>query len=169
MGAILKEYRYTPAKIERGYSGKSLYINVSDLCIEEKEVTDFMKEKFTGGKGFDLWYLWNAVTPQTRWDSPENEIVISVGPLGGITQYSGTGKSLVCAISPLTDIPIDSNAGGYFGPLLKFSGWDAFELQGKADKELLIFIDGNNGRIEIEEAEEYPDDAHLLAEELTRM
>ncbi len=27
-----------------------------------------MKEKFVGGKGFDLWYLWNAVTPETRWD-----------------------------------------------------------------------------------------------------
>ena len=168
MGTIIKEYNYTPAKIERGYSGKSLYINVSDLRIEEKVITDFMKEKFTGGKGFDLWYLWNAVTPETRWDSPENEIVMSAGPMGGITQYSGTGKSLVAAISPLTGIPIDSNAGGYFGPLLKFSGWDAFELQGKSDKDILIFIDGNNGLIQIEEAEEYPEDSHLLAEELTR-
>ena len=72
------------------------------------------------------------------------------------------------SISPLTDIPIDSNVGGYFGPLLKFSGWDAFELQGKSEKEILIFIDGNNGRIQIEEAEEYPEDTHLLAEELTK-
>ncbi len=168
MGTILKDYSYSPAKIHRGYSGKSLYINVSDLRIEQKEITDFLKEKFTGGKGFDLWYLWHAVTPETRWDSPENEIVMSVGPLGGITQYSGTGKTLVCSISPLTGIPIDSNVGGYFGPLLKFSGWDAFELQGKSDKEILIFIDGNNGRIQIEDAAEYPEDSHLLAEALTR-
>ncbi|MCZ2145764.1 MAG: hypothetical protein LC103_07005, partial [Anaerolineales bacterium] len=167
MGKILKQIRYTPAKIERGYSNKSLYINVGDLRIEEKEVTDFMKEKFVGGKGFDLWYLWNAVPPETRWDSPENEIVMSVGPLGGITQYSGAGKTLVCAISPLTGIPIDSNAGGYFGPLLKFAGWDALELQGKAEKDLIIFIDGNEGLISIEEGEEYPEDSHQLAEELT--
>ena len=72
MGTILKDYSYTPAKIHRGYSGKSLYINLSDLRIEQKEITEFMKEKFTGGKGFDLWYLWHAVTPETRWDSPEN-------------------------------------------------------------------------------------------------
>ena len=156
MGKILKQIKYTPAKIHRGYSNKSLYINVGDLRVEEKEVTEFMKEKFVGGKGFDLWYLWHAVTPETRWDSPENEIVMSVGPLGGITQYSGTGKTLVCAISPLTGIPIDSNTGGYFGPLLKFSGWDALELQGKAEKDLIIFIDGNEGLISIEEGEEYP-------------
>jgi len=167
MGRILKEYNYTPAKIHRGYAGKSLYINVGDLRIEEKEVTEFMKEKFVGGKGFDLWYLWQAVTSQTRWDSPENEIVISSGPLGGITQYSGTGKSLVCAISPLTDIPIDSNAGGYFGPLLKFAGWDALEVQGKAEKDVLVFIDGNKGYICIEDAQDLPEDTHLLGEELT--
>ncbi len=167
MGKILKTYHYELGKIERGYSGRSLYINVSDLSIQEKVVTDFMKEKFIGGKGFDLWYLWHAVTPETRWDSPENEIVFSVGPLGGITQYAGTGKTLVCSISPLTDIPIDSNAGGYFGPLLKFSGWDALEVQGKAEKDLIVFIDGNEGIIQFEEGEEYPEDSHLLAEELT--
>ncbi|MGI6258578.1 MAG: aldehyde ferredoxin oxidoreductase family protein [Anaerolineaceae bacterium] len=167
MGKILKTYHYELGKIERGYSGRSLYINVSDLSIQEKIVTEFMKEKFIGGKGFDLWYLWHAVTPETRWDSPENEIVFSVGPLGGITQYAGTGKTLVCSISPLTDIPIDSNAGGYFGPLLKFSGWDALEIQGKAEKDLIVFIDGNEGIIQFEEGEEYPEDSHLLAEELT--
>ena len=167
MGKILKTYHYELGKIERGYSGRSLYINVSDLSIQEKVVTDFMKEKFIGGKGFDLWYLWHAVTPETRWDSPENEIVFSVGPLGGITQYAGTGKTLVCSISPLTDIPIDSNAGGYFGPLLKFSGWDALEVQGKAETDLIVFIDGNEGIIQFEEGEEYSEDSHLLAEELT--
>ncbi|MFZ3069851.1 MAG: aldehyde ferredoxin oxidoreductase C-terminal domain-containing protein [Anaerolineaceae bacterium] len=167
MGTVLKTYNYTPARIDKGYSGKSLYINVDDLRVEERGVTEFMKDKFVGGKGFDLWYLWNAVTPKTHWDSPENEIVMSVGPLGGITQYSGTGKTLVCAISTLTDIPIDSNVGGYFGPLLKFSGWDALELQGKAEKDILIFIDGNKGFISIEEAGELPEDSHLLADELT--
>ena len=167
MGTLLKEYHYIPAQIERGYSGKSLYIHVGTLQIEEKTITPLMKEKFVGGKGFDLWYLWNAVTPRTQWDSPENEIVMSVGPLGGITQYAGSGKTLVCAISPLTGIPIDSNVGGYFGPLLKFSGWDALELQGKSDQELFVFIDGNKGYLSIESAEDLPLDSHELAEELT--
>ena len=167
METTLKEYTYTPAKLHRGYANKSLYINVGDLSVIEKEVTEFMKEKFVGGKGFDLWYLWNAVTPETKWDSPENEIVMSAGPLGALTQYSGTGKTLVAAISPMTGIPIDSNAGGYFGPLLKLSGWDALELQGKAEKDVVIFIDGNKGVIRFEEGEEYPEDTHLLAEALT--
>lgn len=169
MSKVLKGYDYTPPQLDKGYSGKSLYINVGDLHIEEKEVTQFMKDKFVGGKGFCLWHLWNAITPETRWDSPENEIVMSVGPIGGITQYPGAGKTLVCAISTLTDIPIDSNVGGYFGPLLMFSGWDALELQGKADQDVLIFIDGNIGHVSIEEALDLPEDSHLLAEKLTEM
>lgn len=168
MGRILKSYEYEPGKIFRGYTGKSLYINVGDLRIEEKEVTQLMKDKFIGGKGFDLYYLWKAVKPETQWNDPENEIVMSCGPLGGITQYSGTGKTLVAAISPMTDIPVDSNAGGYFGPLLKFSGWDALELQGKAEEEIVVFIDGNKGLIQIETAEGLAEDSHILAEELTR-
>jgi aldehyde:ferredoxin oxidoreductase len=147
MRTVLKSYDYQLGKLDKGYNNRSLYINVGDLRIEEKEVTQFMKDKFIGGKGFDLWYLWHAVTPQTRWDSPENEIVMSAGPIGGITQYPGTGKTLLTSISTLTDIPIDCNVGGYFGPLLKFSGWDALELQGKAEKDLIIVIDGNKGHI----------------------
>jgi aldehyde:ferredoxin oxidoreductase len=33
---------------------------------------------------------------------------------------------------------IDSNGGGYFGPYLKFAGWDALEIQGKAEEDVII-------------------------------
>ncbi len=166
---LLKEYKYKLAPIEKGYNNRTLYINLSDNTIKEKPVTAQMKEKFIGGKGFGLRLLWDATKPNTKWNDPENEIVISPGPIAGITQYSGTGKSLVVAISPQTDIVIDSNVGGYFGPYMKFSGFDSIELQGKAKKDVIILIDGVNGRITIEEASEESIDSHILAEELTEM
>lgn len=163
---LIAEYKYTPAKLEKGYANKSLYINLSDNKIAEKPVTEMMKEKFIGGRGFGLWYLWNAVTPETKWDDPENEIIISPGPVGGITQYPGAGKSLVVSLSPTTGTVIDSNVGGYFGPLLKFSGWDALEVQGKAEKDVVIYINGNEGIVRIVEAPVEAVDSHLLAEQL---
>lgn len=166
---IIKEYKYTPGKIERGYNNRSLYINVGTGNIVEKPVTDFMKEKFIGGKGFGLWYLWNAVTPNTKWNDPENEIIISSGPIGGITQYPGAGKSLVVSLSPATGIPIDSNVGGFFGPYFKFSGFDALEIQGKSDKDVYIFIDGNQGVVRIMDYDLDEKDSHLLSEKLTDM
>ncbi len=165
----LARYDYKPASIERGYSGKTLYINISDQTIKSKDVTDQMKDIFIGGKGFGLWYLWNAVQPETKWNDPENEIVISSGPVGGITQYPGSGKSLVVTLSPLTNSVMDSNVGGFFGPYLKFSGWDALEIQGKAEKDIVILIDGDKGTVTIEEIDFQPGASHLISEQLTEM
>jgi aldehyde:ferredoxin oxidoreductase len=166
---LLAEVSFTPSLPQRGYNDRSLYVNLARLEVAERPVTQQMKDIFIGGRGFGLWLLWQAVTPRTRWHDPENEIVISPGPVSGITQYPGSGKSLVVSLSPQTDIPIDSNVGGYFGPLLKFSGFDCLELQGKAEKDIILFIDGQKGIIRIEEAPLEPLDSHVLAEILTRM
>ncbi|MHA1674730.1 MAG: aldehyde ferredoxin oxidoreductase N-terminal domain-containing protein, partial [Promethearchaeota archaeon] len=149
---LLTEWTYDLGTIERGYNNRTLYINISENTVQSKPVTEEMKEKFIGGKGFGLYHLWKGVKSTTKWNDPENEIIIATGPIGGNTQYPGSGKSLVVSISPMTDIVIDSNVGGYFGPYLKFSGWDALEIQGKATKDVIIFIDGNKGLVQIEEA-----------------
>ncbi len=166
---ILKLWEYNWVPLDKGYTDKVLYINLSKNEVKDKDVPEQVKEKFIGGKGYGLRLLWDATTPTTRWDDPENEINISSGPIGGITQYSGTGKSICVSISPQTDIPIDSNVGGHFGPFLKFAGFDAIEIQGKAEKDVMIFIDGVNHKVEIFEAPEEPIDSHVLAETLHEM
>ena len=162
-----QDYAWTP--LSKGYTDKVLYINVGTTVIKVKDVPPVMKEKFIGGKGYGLRLLWDATKPDTKWDDPENEIIISSGPIGGITQYSGTGKSLVVTLSPQTDSVMDSNVGGFFGPFLKFSGFDAIEIQGKAEKDVIVFIDGINHRVEIFEAPAEAIDSHLLAEQLTEI
>ena len=160
---ILSEFTYDVPAIQRGYAGQTLYVNVSDGTIRAKPVTKDMKATFTGGRGFDLWLLWHGVNDDTRWDSPENEIVISSGPCGGITQYPGSGKSIAATISPLTDIVIDSNAGGHFGPYLKFGGWDAIEVQGKAKVDVFVYVDAPAGKVQLLEASsDCPSDTHML-------
>jgi aldehyde:ferredoxin oxidoreductase len=166
---LLRLWDYTWTPLNKGYTDKILYINVGNQDIKEKDVPPVMKEKFIGGKGYGLRLLWDATRPDTKWDDPENEIIISSGPIGGITQYSGTGKSLVVSISPQTDSVMDSNVGGFFGPFLKFSGFDALELQGKAKNDVVVFIDGINHRVEIFEAPGEAVDSHVLAEQLTEM
>ena len=164
---LLHSFSYKWAPIDKGYNNRTLYVNVGSGEMKEKPVSRAMKEKFTGGKGFGLRLLWDGTHPNTRWNDPENEIVISMGPICGITQYSGTGKSLVVTISPQTDIVIDSNVGGYFGPFLKFAGFDSLELQGKSEKDVIVLVDETRECVEIYEAGEEAADSHLLAEYLT--
>ncbi len=166
---VLAEYTYELRPVERGYANRTLYINLDDYTIQEKPVTQQMKDLFTGGRGFALWLLWNAVKDDTKWDDPENEIVIANGPISGNTAYPGSGKSTVVFISPLTKQVVDSNVGGYFGPYLKFSGFDAIEIQGKAKEDVIIFIDGDNGKVTIEAAPLEALDTYELKEQLAEM
>ncbi len=166
---LLTEWNYEWTPLHRGYTDKVLHIDVSSSNVTEKAVPAPMKEKFIGGKGYGLRLLWDATKPETKWNDPENEIVISSGPIGGITQYSGSGKSIVVTISPQTESIMDSNVGGFFGPFLKFSGFDAIELQGKAKNDVIIYIDGVNHKVEIFEAPNEPVDSHVLTETLTEM
>jgi len=166
---VVTKYSYKKGKVEKGFANRTLYINLSTNEIKEKKVTEDMKKKFTGGRGFGLKLLWDSIKPSTRWDSVENELIITTGPLCGITQYPGTGKSLCLTISPSTNIICDSNVGGFFGPYLKFAGFDAIEIQGKAKHDVVIFVDGEKGEITVETAPLEETNSHLLAEQLTHM
>jgi len=164
---VIAEMPYEPKKAERGYTGATLYVNIGTGEIESRPVTDRMKQIFIGGRGFGLWRLWNAVTGKTKWNDPENEIVIGSGPIGGITAYAGTGKSLVVSLSPTTDCVTDCNVGGYFGPYLKFAGWDALEVQGKADKDVIVLVDAGREVVQLLESSEKDVNTHVLSDRLT--
>jgi aldehyde:ferredoxin oxidoreductase len=164
----LAQFTYDLKKVEKGYNNRTLYVNLSRMEIASKPVSEDMKEIFVGGRGFDLWLLWNALPKDhvTRWDDEENELCISCGPLGGTPVFPGSGKSIAISISPLTESVVDSNVGGYFGAFLKFAGWDAVEVQGRAARDVVIFVDGDLGVVEIDHGSDLPSDTHLLVEVL---
>jgi hypothetical protein len=60
---LLAEFTYILRPVERGYANRTLYINLDTNTIEEKPVTQQMKDLFTGGRGFGLKLLWDAVKP----------------------------------------------------------------------------------------------------------
>ena len=163
----VKNLAYERPEISKGYTDHSLHINVSSNEIEIKPVDEKVKKKFIGGKGYDLWYMWQSVNGNMKWQDPENSLCIASGPLGGTPGYPGGGKSIVTTISPITGIPIDSNVGGYFGPYKKFSGFDVLELTGNADKEVVILIDGIESVIKIYEVTGLTDDSYELSMALT--
>ena len=163
----IKTFDYDSPAIEKGYANQTLCVDISNADISIKPVTEKMKEVFIGGKGFDLWLLWNAVESTTKWNDPENTICIASGPMGGTPIYPGSGKSIVTTISPLTGSVIDSNVGGYFGPYLKFSGFDALEVKGKTSQNVIVFIDGIDEKIQIFETLGLPDESYDLSAILT--
>jgi len=166
---VLARFDFEPVRLERGYANRCLRIDLTKGSFEIRPVTQQMKDLWVGGKGFDLWLMFQEISKTTRWDSPENPICMSSGPLGGTLSFPGSGKTLVTAVSPLTHSIMDCNVGGYFGPYLKFAGFDALVLTGKAKADVIVFIDAVERRVTIEEAPLESVDSHLAAEEFTEM
>jgi len=166
---VLAEFSFKPVPLEQGYTNQTLHVDVSKKTFEIRPVSEQMKKLWIGGKGFDLWLLLQEINKDTKWDSPENSMCMSSGPLGGTASFPGAGKTLVTTISPATQSIMDSNVGGYFGPYLKFAGFDALVLTGKATEDVIIVIDAPAGKMTIEKAPAESLDAHLISEELTEM
>ncbi|NIM13716.1 MAG: hypothetical protein GTO45_16705 [Candidatus Aminicenantes bacterium] len=166
---VLCKFAFEIKELHRGYSDRVLRIDLDKNEVTILPVTQQMKDLWTGGKGFDLWLMFREINKDTKWDSHENPLCFSSGPLGGTTSFPGSGKTIVTSISPLTHSVIDCNVGGFFGPFLKFAGFDALVLVGKAREETIIFIDAVDKKITIEKAPEESIDSHVLVEELTEM
>ncbi len=166
---VLASFDFPPGRVERGYAGRTLHVDLSANRIESKPVTPYMKDVFTGGKGFDLYLMWHSIPGPIAWDDPRNGLYFSAGPLGGTPYFSGSGKCLVTGISPTTGSVMDSNVGGHFGPLLKFAGFDALEVRGKAEEFAILFIDGDEHRVTIETAPHEALNSYDVAKQLHEM
>jgi aldehyde:ferredoxin oxidoreductase len=167
--ALKASMTYQRPQIDKGYANQTLHVDLSTGEMVIKPVDERMKRVFIGGKGFDLWLMWQLVHENTRWNDPENPICISSGPMGGTPGYPGSGKSIVTAISPTTGSVMDSNVGGYFGPYLKFSGFDAITVNGKTEENTVLYLDGIEEKIELQRFDTLPDDAYALSLQLTEL
>jgi len=152
---ILRQIMYKPARVVGGYTGQILGIDLGTQEITIQELSPDFKYKYIGGRGYALKMIWDGTTRETRYDSPENIIVMASGPLGNEPGFPGTGKFIVGTISPLTDTFIDSNVGGHFGPLLKMAGFEALAVSGISNEDVIILVDGDAQTISISAAPAY--------------
>ncbi len=166
---VLAEMAYEPTPLRHGYTDKVLRIDIGSKTFDIRPISSQMKELWVGGKGYDLWLMFQEISKNTKWDDPDNVICMSSGPLGGVASFPGSGKTICTTISPATESIMDSNVGGYFGPYMKFAGFDAMVLTGKADDDVIVLIDVPKKKITIEKAPEESPDAHVMCEELTEM
>jgi aldehyde:ferredoxin oxidoreductase len=123
-----------------GYRGMGLEIDLSRLSVKKFPLEKDLAEAYMGGKGFGAKYLSDHLPSKCHPLSPENMLVFATGPLTG-TLAPSTGRFEVCTKSPLTGLWLDSNCGGFFGPELKFAGYDLIVIKGAAEKPVMLVID----------------------------
>lgn len=130
-----------------GYRGKYLDVDLTNHVIKQYPLDEDLAANFMGGKGFGAKTLFDQLPPNCPPLSPENILVFATGPLTG-TMAPSSGRFEVCTKSPATGLWLDTNTGGYFGPELKYAGFDMLIIRGKADKPVYLVIDNAHVRLE---------------------
>lgn len=123
-----------------GYMGKILFVDLSTGGIDVETPDETMYRDFLGGYGVGAKILYDRMRPGVDPLGPENILGFVTGPLTGTPAIIGS-RFTVVGKSPLTDTWGDANAGGYFGPYLKFSGYDAIFFSGISEKPVYLFVD----------------------------
>ena len=122
-----------------GYNGKILHVNLTTSETRVEEPNDQWYRTYMGGSAFASYYLLKMVKPGIDPLSPDNVLVLSTSVICG-APISGYNRFTAAAKSPLTHCFGESEAGGYFGPELKFAGYDAIVIRGKAEKPVYLSI-----------------------------
>lgn len=123
----------------RAYAGKILRVDLSRGRIVVDPLDRDLARRYIGGRGFNMKLLYDEITPGLDPLSPANPLSFGVGPLNG-TLFPGAARFNVSAKSPQTGILGDSNAGGFFGPEMKFAGYDQIVIEGAAERPAYLLI-----------------------------
>jgi aldehyde:ferredoxin oxidoreductase len=94
---------------------------------------------YVGGSGLAARYVYDMVDGDTDPLGPDNPLLFMTGPLVG-TMMLSAGRCSVSALSPLTRIWGESNTGGFFGPELRFAGYDGIIITGQSDEPVWLSI-----------------------------
>lgn len=129
-----------------GYAGAILRIDLTKGNVKKQPLDRDMVKKFVGGRGINSKILYDETKPGMDPLGPGNPLIFGTGPLNG-TLSPSSGRWTVTSKSPLTGILGDANAGGNFGPELKFAGYDQVVVKGRAEKPVYIFIDDDEVQI----------------------
>jgi aldehyde:ferredoxin oxidoreductase len=124
-----------------GYTGKVLRVNLTDQTAKEEDLSVDMAKNFIGGAGFGIKYLFDEVKKGADALGPDNKLIFASGPLSG-TNVPCASRMAVTAKSPLTGAVGMGLSGGQFPVELKFAGYDALIVEGKAEKPTYVWIKG---------------------------
>jgi aldehyde:ferredoxin oxidoreductase len=137
--------------IKGGYAGKLLFVDLTSGSISVKPLSEELAIQYIGGYGLGARILYEKMKKGADPLGSDSILGFVSGPLNATSALFGGRYAVVCK-SPITGGWNDSNSGGFFGPQLKRSGFDAVFVSGVSKKPAYLFI--NDGKVEIRDAKD---------------
>ncbi len=132
-----------------GYNGKVLRVDLDAESINVEEPQDITYSRYLGGGTLALNYLLRELEAKSNPLGPENLLVFAGSVIAG-TPATGLSRFSAAAKSPLTGAFGEAEAGGWWIPELKFAGFDAIVIKGRASKPVYLWV--HDGEAEIRDA-----------------
>ncbi|MBF0482753.1 MAG: hypothetical protein HQK82_13960 [Desulfovibrionaceae bacterium] len=145
-----------------GYCGAILEVNLSTGKIEKKPLNEADVLAFGGGRGLGAKMLWDRLSPGADALAPATPLMFLTGPYSGFPVPCASRTAVVtksALTSPLhsklahASTLAYSNLGGFFAPELKFAGYDALVVTGKAAGPVYLVIDGD--KVDVRDAKKF--------------
>src|SRR3990172_9377427 len=130
----------------KGWTGTVLRVNLSNGSVKKEPLNERWAGDYIGGRGLGTRYLYEEIDPKIDALSPENKLIFATGPLTGTYAPTG-GRYMVICKSPLTDGIACSNSGGYWGPELKFAGYDMVILEGRSPRPVYLWVHNDHAEL----------------------
>ena len=124
-----------------GWAGKVLHIDLSTGRIWAEDTVEKYKD-YLGGTGIGYKIMWDEVPAGTKPYDPDNRVIFAVGPLAG-TGAPCNGRTAVTTLWPTCwPVPLvaSGHMGGQFAAKLKYAGYDAVVIKGRADRPVWLSI-----------------------------
>ena len=132
-----------------GYAGKILRVDLSTGQMRVDGLPENLLRKFIGVSALGAKIIYDELDPSIGPLDPDNLLIFLTGPLTG-TMCPSCGRYCVCTRSPLTNIWAEAHAAGYWGPELKFAGFDGIVIKGKSERPVYLWI--KDGAYELKDA-----------------
>jgi len=123
-----------------GYVGRLLNVDLTRRKISIEGLDEALARRYIGGSGLAARFIYDRVSPAIDPFAPENLLVFMTGPLTG-TLSPSSGRYAACAKSPLTGTWGESHSAGFWGPELKFAGFDGLLITGRSEEPVYLWLE----------------------------
>ncbi len=134
-----------------GWVGKMLRVDLTSGKCTVSPTSDYVP-RYLGGRGLAARIYWDEVPPDVGAFDPDSRLIFVTGPLQG-TLAPTSGRFMVSGKAAQTS-PVEaycrSGVGGHWAPELKWAGFDAIIVHGRAPRAVYLWI--HDGEVEIRDA-----------------
>ena len=125
------------------YAGRTVRVDLSRGRITKETIDLELARTFVGGRGLGTKILYDEINPKVDPLASANKLILAAGPLTGTSAPSGS-RWMAITKGALTGAVACSNAGGDFGPELKYAGYDMIIVEGVAKQPAMLVIDDDS-------------------------